>query len=172
MRVTAADRFAMPGRTWYRGKEAVHLDWDQTKAAYSWGDGQDLVYTYPLTIRNHYIGDGNQQMTADVAAIYAGILSCNWPLASFGYSSEHGFQAVLEECFDDDGVQLRKNYQTYTMRPIFWAGEVFRGAGLNVYENHKRRLTQIVGADTLAKGQGAPFQDVEFWQFVKGKRLR
>jgi hypothetical protein len=58
------------------------------------------------------------------------------------------------------------------MRPIFWTGEVFCGAGLNVFEKQKRRLTQIVAADTRAKGQGAPFQDEEFWQFVKGKRLR
>jgi hypothetical protein len=58
------------------------------------------------------------------------------------------------------------------MRPIFWAGEVFCGAGLNVYAAQKKRLTQIVGADTIVKGQGAPFQDVEFWQFVKDNRLR
>ena len=58
------------------------------------------------------------------------------------------------------------------MRPIFWAGEMFSGAGLNVYDKHRRRLTQIISADTVAKGQGAPFQDVEFWQFVKDKRLR
>jgi hypothetical protein len=125
-----------------------------------------------IQCRNHYIGDGNQQMTADAAAIYAGILARNWPLVSFGYSSEHGFQAVLEGCFDDNGVQLRKNYQTYTMRPIFWAGEVLYGAGLNVYENHKKRLTQVVAADTRAKGQGTPFQDEEFWQFVRDKRFR
>jgi hypothetical protein len=44
-------------------KEAVHLDWDQTKAAYSWGKGQDLVYTYPLTIRNEL----NRPVTAKIA---------------------------------------------------------------------------------------------------------
>lgn len=124
-----------------------------------------------IQARNHYIGDGNQQMTADLTAMYAGILAGNWPLVSFGYSSEHGFQNVLEWCFDDDGVQLRKNYQTYTMRPIFWACEVLAGAGLNVYEENEARLAQIIHADTQKKGQGAPFQDTQFWQFVKDRRL-
>lgn len=124
-----------------------------------------------IQARNHYIGDGNQQMTADLTAIYAGILADNWPLVSFGYSSEHGFRNVLEWCFDDDGVQLRKNYQTYTMRPIFWACEVLAGAGFDVYEENEARLTQIIHADTQKKGQGAPFQDDEFWQFVKARRL-
>ncbi len=33
-------------------KQAVHLDWDQTKAPYEWGEGKDLVFKYPLTVTN------------------------------------------------------------------------------------------------------------------------
>jgi hypothetical protein len=125
-----------------------------------------------IQCRNHYIGDGNQQATADVTALYAGLAARNWPLVSFAYSSEHGYGAILEWCFDDDGVQLRKNYQTYTMRPLLWAGELLHGSGLNLYERHERRLKQIVRADTRAKGMGGPFQDHHFWQYVRKNRLR
>lgn len=122
--------------------------------------------------RNHYIGDGNQQMTADLTAMYAGLLARNWPLVSFGYSSQHGFQEVLASSFDDDGVQLRKNYQTYTIRPIFWACELLHGAGVNVYQQHRNRLEQVIHADTQAKNMGGPFQDHEFWEFVVKERLK
>jgi len=33
-------------------KEAVQLDWDQTQAPYSWEQGKDLVFSYPLTLAN------------------------------------------------------------------------------------------------------------------------
>lgn len=33
-------------------RQAIHLDWDQTKFAYTWGKGKDLVYTFPLTVTN------------------------------------------------------------------------------------------------------------------------
>lgn len=125
-----------------------------------------------IQARNHYIGDGNQQMTADLTAMYAGIVAHNWPLVSFGYSSQHGLQGVLESSFDDDGVQLRKNYQTYTMRPILWACELLDGAGLDAYDLHRKRLAQIANADPRAKNQGAPFEDIEFWQFVTQRRLK
>ena len=46
-----------PGRSIWLGpirfaSKAVDLDWDQAKAPYTWGRGQDLVFTYPLTVRN------------------------------------------------------------------------------------------------------------------------
>jgi hypothetical protein len=34
-----------------------------------------------------------------------------------------------------------------------------------------RRVTHIIKADRQKKGQGAPFQDAEFWQFVKSRRM-
>lgn len=125
-----------------------------------------------IRTRNHYVGDGNQQMTADVTALYAGLMARNWPLVSFAYSSEHGLQAVLDTCFDDAGVQLRKNYQTYTLRPVFWALELLHGAGVDDYKRLGQRLTQLANADTAAKGQGRPFEDREFWEFVRENRLR
>ena len=32
--------------------KAVDVDWDQTQAPYTWGEGKPLVYTYPLTVSN------------------------------------------------------------------------------------------------------------------------
>jgi hypothetical protein len=122
--------------------------------------------------RNHYIGDGNQQATADATAMYAGLAARNWPLVSFAYSSHHGYQAVLKRSFGDDGVQLRKNYQTYTMRPLLWMSELLYGSGLNAYKRHEKRLSQIVHADTRTRGQGGPFQDMYFWEYVKKNRLK
>ena len=125
-----------------------------------------------LQSRNHYVGDGNQQMTADVNALYAGLVARNWPLVSFAYDSDHGLLGVLDTCFDDDGVQLRKNYQTYTLRPVLWACELLHGVGLDIYQRAAERLAQTVAADSAAKGQGGRFEDVYFWQFVKEQRLR
>ncbi|MFP4027305.1 MAG: hypothetical protein ACLFWL_05895 [Candidatus Brocadiia bacterium] len=124
-----------------------------------------------IQARNHYIGDGNQQATANVMALYAGLAARNWPLVSFAVSSEHGYHGILKWCFDDDGVQIRKNYQTYTMRPMLWASELLYGCGLNFYEKHRKRYHQIVHADTRAKGKGGPFQDGYFWEFVRKKRI-
>ena len=124
-----------------------------------------------IQARNHYIGDGNQQATANVTALYAGLAARNWPLVSFAVSSEHGYHAILEWCFDDDGVQIRKNYQTYTLRPLLWASELLYGRGVNLYERYERRFAQTVNADTKAKGKGGPFQDGYFWEYVKRNRL-
>lgn len=33
-------------------RRTIDLDWDQSQAPYSWGDGQDLVFKYPLTLTN------------------------------------------------------------------------------------------------------------------------
>lgn len=46
-----------PGRTVWLGKirfcnQAVDLDWDQAKFSYTWAQGKDLVYTYPLAVTN------------------------------------------------------------------------------------------------------------------------
>jgi hypothetical protein len=46
-----------PGRSIRLGRirfvrKAVDLDWDQARAPYRWGKGEDLVFTYPLTVTN------------------------------------------------------------------------------------------------------------------------
>ncbi len=125
-----------------------------------------------IQARNHLIGDGNQQATANVTALYAGLVTRNWPLVSYAYSSGHGMHDILEWCFDDDGVQIRKNYQTYTMRPLFWTMELLHGCGLTPYKRYEDRLEQIVKADTKAKGMGGGFQDHHFWKFIKTHRLK
>lgn len=33
-------------------KKAIDLDWDQSKAPYSWEEGKDLTFTYPLSLTN------------------------------------------------------------------------------------------------------------------------
>jgi hypothetical protein len=46
-----------PGHSMWIGpirlvRKAVDLDWDQREAPHTWGDGEDLVFTYPLTVAN------------------------------------------------------------------------------------------------------------------------
>ena len=56
--VADSGRFTQPpGRRIWLGKvrflrSAVRVDWDQTKAPYTWGEGRDLVYRYPLRVTN------------------------------------------------------------------------------------------------------------------------
>lgn len=125
-----------------------------------------------LQCRNHYIGDSNQQATLDVTAMYTGLATRNWPLVSFAYSSEHGLQSIAKWCFDDDGIQIRKNYQTYTLRPMLWSMELLYGRGLNLYERDKERLELFVHANPGAKGKGKPFEDKYFWEFVEEERIK
>ncbi len=124
-----------------------------------------------IQCRNHYIGDGNQQATANVTALYAGLAARNWPLVAYATSSEHGLDDIFTWCFDDDGVQIRKNYQTYTIRPLLWTLELLEPRGLNVYAKYEKRLEQVVNANPRKKGMGGAFQDRYFWNFVKEQRL-
>jgi hypothetical protein len=124
-----------------------------------------------IQCRNHYIGDGNQQATANMVTLYAGLAARNWPLVSFAYSSDHGIESIIEWTFDDDGVHHRKGYQTYVTRPVLWTAELLRGRGVDLYARHEDRLRAIVNADTAAKGEGRPFEDRYFWQFVTRERL-
>ena len=133
---------------------------------------QDFLLPAGIQCRNHYIGDGNQQATANAVTLYAGLAARNWPLVSFAYSSEHGFRNIMVTCFDRDGVQIRKNYQTYTIRPMLWASELLFGCGINTYQEYANRYRQLVYADPAAKDMGQAFEDIYFWEFVESNRLR
>ena len=119
--------------------------------------------------RNHYVGDGNQQATANVTTLWGGLLGRNWPLVSFAYSSEHGIDGILTWCFDDAGVHLRKKYQTYSMRPILWTAELLHALEMDFYPPRAKRLGAIVNARPPV---GAAFQDGYFWEFVTTHRLK
>jgi len=118
--------------------------------------------------RNHYIGDGNQQATADTTTLFGGLLARNWPLVSFACSSEHGIQNIIDWTFSDQGLHLRKNYQTYSIRPVLWLGEILCARGIDLYAPNRERLETIVHASS--KDQPA-FQDQYFWTFVREERL-
>jgi hypothetical protein len=122
----------------------------------------DFLVPAGIQSRNHYIGDGNQQATANAVALYAGLVSRNWPLVAFAHSSEHSYGSIIDWTFTDSGKHIRKNYQTYTVRPLFWIAELLYGRGINVYDAYQARLR-------LAVGHG--FQDRYFWEFIKQNRL-
>jgi len=124
-----------------------------------------------LQCRNHYIGDSNQQATIAATCMYAGLATRNWPLVSFAYSSEHGLSGIADWCFDDDGIQIRKNYQTYTLWPMFWIMEMLYGRGLNLYEQDQKRLTTFVTVNPATKDRGGPFEDRYFWEFIRQQRI-
>lgn len=108
-----------------------------------------------IQCRNHYIGPGNQQMSAMAVTLYGGLAARNWPLVSFAYSSQHGLLGNLTWAFDDDGLSLEGHYQTYTIRPILWMTETLRGCGFDLYN---RRLYQIIHS-RAAKAVGHGFGD-------------
>jgi hypothetical protein len=119
--------------------------------------------------RNHYIGDGNQQATANTTTLWGGLMARNWPLVSFAYSSEHGIRGTLDWCFTDNGMHLRQKYQTYSTRPILWTAELLRALDLDIYEEYRDRLEKIVNCRPT---RGAPFEDRYFWRFIVEHRLK
>lgn len=123
----------------------------------------DFLVPAGIQSRNHYIGDGNQQATADAVALYAGLAARNWPLVAFAHSSEHGYPGIIEWTFTDAGVHTRNRYQTYTLRPLFWIAELMYGRGINVYETYRDRLQRAVDRG---------YDDRYFWAFVLQHRLK
>ncbi len=136
---------------------APHLEADTRKRFI-----HDFLVPAGIQCRNHYVGDGNQQLTADTVALYAGLTARNWPLVSFAYSSEHGLLSVMERAFTPEGRHVRKGYQTYVMRPMFWMMETLHGAGINVYRDRRARMNQLTGHG---------FSDGHFWRFVQERRM-
>lgn len=124
---------------------------------------REFIVPAGIQCRNHYIGDGNQQATVNAVALYAGLAAHNWPLVSFAYSSEHGLSGIIEWTFTDDGVHIRDQYQTYTLRPIFWLAELLYGRGKNVYDVYRDRLRKAVNRPS--------FQDTYFWSFAQKHRM-
>lgn len=122
---------------------------------------EDFIVPAGLQCRNHYIGDGNQQATVNAVALYAGLVSENWPLVAFAHSSSHSVREILEWTFTDDGVHLRDGYQTYTLRPLFWNFELFHAVGVDLYTPYESRLRKTVN-------QG--FGDTYFWNWVQNQR--
>lgn len=122
---------------------------------------RDFAVPAGIRCRNHYIGDGNQQATADSVALYAGLAAENWPLVAFAHSSHHSVPSVIKWTFTDEGVHIRDGYQKYTLRPIFWTGELLDGVGVDLYGQHRQRLQKAVDQ---AGG-------MYFWDWVRQTRL-
>ena len=55
---------------------------------------------------------------------------------------------------------------------MLWTAELLYHRGINFYSENQKRLTTIIHADTLSKGEGKPFRDLYFWKFVREHRLK
>lgn len=149
----------------------IFYAFDMVAADLSEDERHAFVYDFALPAgiraRNHYVGDGNQQSTANSVALYAGLAARNWPLVAFATSSEHGLASVLEWTHTDEGMHIRGGYQTYALRPVFHMMELLYHRGVDLYEPYRDRLQAAV------EWRGArAFQDRYFWNFVQQNRLR
>ena len=102
-----------------------------------------------IQCRNHYIGPGNQQSTVNYVTMYAGLVTRNWPLVSFAYSSEHGLLNNIIWAFDDDGLSLEGHYQTYTINPMLHTLELLYYRGLDHYDSRFYNVVHSRGAEAI-----------------------
>lgn len=152
------------------GMSAIFYAFDMIAPSLTEKERNSFIYDFAvpagIRVRNHYFGDGNQQSTANGAALYAGLIARNWPLVAFATNSEHGTASVLEWTYSDDGLHVRDGYQTYSLRPIFFNFELLHHLGLNPYETYRSRLRTAVDW----RGPRG-FEDRYFWDFVMSNRL-
>jgi hypothetical protein len=127
---------------------------------------EELLLPAAIQARNHYIGPGNQQSTANQVTLYGGLAARNWPLVSFAYSAEHGLLGNIEWGFDDDGLCLEGHYQSYTIRPILWATELLYGRGVNLYDRRLYTIVHSKGAEAI----GVAWND-SFMRFIDEQRF-
>jgi hypothetical protein len=73
-------------------KEAVHLDWDQRRAPCTWGEGQDLVYRYPLELSN----ETEEKLTAKVSLDPLEVQHATATLARESVTLEAGEKTTVE----------------------------------------------------------------------------
>ena len=116
---------------------------------------QDFLVPAAIQMRNHNFGLGNQQDVVNYAILYAGLAARNWPLVSFAYDSDYGLLNQLAWDFDDDGLAGEGNYHAPAIRPILYATELLRQAGVDLYDERLYLITHSPGADAIGK----PFRD-------------
>ena len=124
---------------------------------------QEFLLPAAIQARNHYIGDGNQQATANIVTLYGGLVNRNWPLVSFAVTSEHGIHGITDWCFADSGRHIRNKYQTYSVQSMLWTMELLYALDIDLYRKYEDRYAKLVGHG---------FQHQYFWQFVKKHRLK
>jgi len=127
---------------------------------------EEFLLPAAIQSRNHYIGPGNQQSTANQTTLHGGLAARNWPLVSFAYSSEHGVLGNLEWGFDDDGLCLEGHYQSYTVRPMLWSVETLYGRGVDLYQKRLYTVVHSKGAEAI----GMAWPD-SFRQFADEQRF-
>jgi len=110
---------------------------------------QEFLLPAGIQCRNHYIGPGNQQSTVNYVTMYAGLVTRNWPLVSFAYSSEHGVLNNIIWAFDDDGLCIEGHYQTYTINPILHTTELLYRRGIDLYSQRFYNIVRSKGAEAI-----------------------
>lgn len=121
----------------------------------------EFIVPAGIQSRNHLIGDGNQQSTANAVALYAGLSGGNWPLTTFATSGDHGVHEIMDWTFADNGSHIRGGYQTYTLQSMMWNAELLYALDTNFYNLHRDRLED---AYSLGGNQ-------YFWEFVTQDRV-
>ncbi|MCZ7645252.1 MAG: hypothetical protein M5U26_08210 [Planctomycetota bacterium] len=112
---------------------------------------RDFLLPVGVHVRNHYFGLGNQQCTVNYLAMYCGMVTRNWPLVSFTYSSEHGLLNHFQWGYDDDGLCTEGHYQTYTINPMLWQTELLLGRGFDHYDRRWHQIIHSQGAEAISK---------------------
>jgi hypothetical protein len=130
---------------------------------------QDFLLPAGIQIRNHYFGPGNQQSTVNYVILYAGLITRNWPLVSFAYSSEHGLLGNMNWAFDDDGLCLEGHYQTYTINPMLWTLELLYHRGIDHYDRRFYDIVHSRGAGAINMAYGYPIREFLDQQRFAGK---
>ena len=110
---------------------------------------EEFLLPAGIQCRNHYIGPGNQQSTVNYVTMYAGLVTRNWPLVSFAYSSEHGVLNNIIWAFDDDGLCIEGHYQTYTINPILHTTELLYRRGIDLYSQRFHSIVRSKGAEAI-----------------------
>jgi hypothetical protein len=101
---------------------------------------EDLLLPMAIIMRNHLIGLGNQQCVVNYTINYTGLLTDNWPLVSFAYSSKEGLRNQIRYNFSQDGFASEGHYHYAVLRPLLNQTELLHKAGLDVYDAEVKRL--------------------------------
>jgi hypothetical protein len=140
-------------------KHGMFNDFDLLAADMDPNDRRRIIEGFLLPagihMSNHTFGLGNQQDVVNYAILYAGLAARNWPLVSFGYSSDYGLLNQLRWDFDDQGLAGEGHYHTPAVRPVLYAAELLYHRGVNVYDDRLRLVLHSPAAAAIGK----PFQD-------------
>ena len=113
---------------------------------------QEFLLPASIRARNHYNGPNNMQLTQNMAVLYGGLASRNWPLVAFAHSSEHGLMPLLTWAFGEDGLlRGETEHQTYAVNPLLWTTELLHGVGIDLYQERLHTILHSRSAVAFKK---------------------